>query len=63
VKDAGKTVINVAFKTKRGKLLPGGARRLNQLTDSSLDVPYKTLKGFMSIPGPSLPLAKPATKS
>ena len=43
VKDFGKTVVNVAFKTRGGKLLPGGARRLNQITDNSLHVEYPDL--------------------
>ena len=34
VKDSGKKVVNVAFLTRGGKLLPGGARRLNQITDA-----------------------------
>jgi uncharacterized LabA/DUF88 family protein len=41
VKDSGKCVVNVAFKTPNGKLLPGGARRLNQLTDWSYEVQYE----------------------
>lgn len=40
VKDRGKKVVNVAFQTRGGKLLPGGARRLNHLTDTSLQIPY-----------------------
>jgi uncharacterized LabA/DUF88 family protein len=31
-KDFGKTVINVSFLTRNGRLLPGGARRLNNET-------------------------------
>jgi uncharacterized LabA/DUF88 family protein len=48
-KDSGKRVINVAFKTRGGKLLPGGARRLNQITDWSLDIPYKDLATHLNI--------------
>ena len=33
IKDYGKRVVNVAFETRGGKLLPGGARGLNQATD------------------------------
>ncbi len=47
LKDAGKTVINVAFEKPDGKLLPGGARRLNIITDSSLNVPFADLRAFM----------------
>ncbi len=60
VKDAGKTVVNVAFQGRKGKLLPGGARRLNLLTDSSIAVPQDTLKKFLGIPGPVLPFATDA---
>jgi uncharacterized LabA/DUF88 family protein len=60
VKDAGKTVINVAFEDKKGKLLPGGARRLNHLTDSSIAVPHNTLREFLGIPDPVLPFATDA---
>ncbi len=49
VKDFGKTVINVAFKTRSGKLLPGGARRLNQITDWSLDLEYEQLAEHLKI--------------
>jgi uncharacterized LabA/DUF88 family protein len=47
LKDSGKTVINVAFQRRSGKMLPGGARRLNIVTDSSLIVPYNTLRAYM----------------
>ncbi len=50
IKNAGKTTMNVAFKTRGGRLLPGGARRLNQETDSGLEVTYKDLAGFLAIP-------------
>jgi uncharacterized LabA/DUF88 family protein len=49
LKDAGKTVINVAFKRRNQALLPGGARRLNIVTDASISVPYDTLKSFMCL--------------
>ena len=60
VKDAGKTVVNVAFQGRKGKLLPGGARRLNLLTDSSIAVPQDTLMKFLGILGPVLPFATDA---
>ncbi len=47
VKDSGKTVINVAFEARNGRLLPGGARRLNHLTDSAVIVKYADLKSFL----------------
>ena len=49
VKDAGKTVVNVAFEDQGGRLLPGGARRLNSLTDTSVSVPYDKLRDFLQI--------------
>lgn len=49
VKDLGKKVINVAFLTRKGNLLPGGARRLNQITDWSLSVTYDELKTFLQL--------------
>lgn len=47
VKDAGKTVANVAFKTAKNKLLPGGARRLNQRADASIEVSHEILRGYL----------------
>ena len=49
VKDSGKRVINVAFRTRGGSLLPGGARRLNQVTDWSIDVRYEILGPFLGL--------------
>lgn len=49
VKDSGKRVVNVAFRTRDGRLLPGGARRLNQHTDWSLDVPYDVFRTFLNL--------------
>ena len=49
LKDAGKTVINVAFMQRNGKLLPGGARQLNIISDSSYSVPYDRLKSYMGL--------------
>ncbi len=49
VKDSGKRVINVAFRTRGGALLPGGARRLNQVTDWSIDIEYATLGPFLGL--------------
>ena len=51
VKDRGKRVVNVAFTTRDGRLLPGGARRLNQVTDRVLTVGYDQMKQYM-LPDP-----------
>ena len=48
-KDSGKTVINVAFEARNGLLLPGGARRLNQMTDHALIVKHADLKTYMGL--------------
>jgi len=40
IKDFGKIVVNVVFRARNGKLLPGGARRLNQLTDDCIEINY-----------------------
>lgn len=49
VKDSGKRVINVAFRTRGGRLLPGGARRLNQVTDWSFEINYGDLGRFLGL--------------
>ena len=49
VKDSGRRVVNVAFQTRGGKLLPGGARRLNQVTDRSLTVTHQTLASYLGL--------------
>ena len=49
VKDIGKLVVNVSFSTRSGKLLPGGARRLNQMSDWSLCVPYSDMKALLHL--------------
>jgi len=43
IKDYGKHVVNVAFLTSENNLLPGGARRLNQATDSSFLISHTDL--------------------
>ena len=43
IKDSGKRAINVVFRTRGGRLLPGGARWLNEITDWSLEVKYDDL--------------------
>lgn len=57
LKDSGKTVINVAFEKRNGELLPGGARRLNIVTDASLSVPYEKLRNLMGLGSTRLPTA------
>ena len=52
VKDSGKQIINVSFLKRDGKVLPGGARRLNQTTDRTIEMSYSDLKKFMSL-GPT----------
>ena len=47
IKDSGKRVMNVCFLQRDGRLLPGGARRLNQCTDRVIRFPYARLLSFM----------------
>ena len=49
VKDSGKRVVNAAFQTRSGQLLPGGARRLNQVTDDSLEIEFSILSKFLGL--------------
>ncbi len=49
-KDKGKHVVNVTFLARNGDVLPGGARRLNQITDRSYQVSHSTLQAFLNIP-------------
>lgn len=49
LKDYGKRIVNVSFRTRGGQLLPGGARRLNQVTDWSFDIPYGSLAEHLNI--------------
>lgn len=49
LKDYGKWTVNVAFLTRSGQLLPGGARRLNQVTDWSFNIPYESLQEHLHI--------------
>ena len=51
-KDLGKQVINVAFLARNGRLLPGGARRLNEITDWSLKVEYDRFRNILKLPEP-----------
>ncbi len=47
IKDSGKRTVNVAFLTENDRLLPGGAKRLNQSTDWSIEVKYSDLKTYL----------------
>ena len=47
IKDSGKIVKNVCFLTRDNHILPGGARRLNQITDAVLDIKYDDLRKFL----------------
>ena len=49
IKDSGKRAINVAFLTRGGRLLPGGARRLNQTTDWSINIEYGDLGPLLGL--------------
>ncbi len=49
VKDFGKKVINVGFGTRSGKLLPGGAWRLNLMTDKSERIPYDVFGRYLNL--------------
>lgn len=49
LKDYGKRVVNVAFRNRGGQLLPGGARRLNQVTDWSFEIPYDMLSRYLKV--------------
>lgn len=55
LKDYGKSVVNIAFQTRSGVLLPGGARKLNQVTDWSSTIPYKPLAEHLQIDQLPLP--------
>ena len=61
VKDFGKTIINVAFVARNGKLLPGGARRLNHVTDDRIKIKYDSLARYLNIP--TVTVAKQSTQT
>jgi len=52
VKDSGKHIVNVSFLKRDGRILPGGARRLNQATDSVIEMAYADVHAFMRFPAP-----------
>ena len=49
VKNAGKRVVNVAFRARNNNLLPGGAQRLNATADQSIIVEYAELAQYLNI--------------
>lgn len=49
LKDSGKEVVNVSFKRRDGQILPGGAKRLNQVTDWSYAISYKEFGGYLDL--------------
>ncbi len=59
-KDHGRHMVNVSFLKRDGRLLPGGARRLNQNTDSTIEIDYAEMKSFMRFPQ-RLPVAAAAS--
>ena len=50
VKNCGNRVVNVAFMTRGGALLPGGARRLNKMVDASISLPYPDFRQYLKLP-------------
>ena len=49
-KNAGKTVVNVAFKDDIDKAPPSNAKLLNETADRSLVIPYKIFAKFLKVP-------------
>jgi len=49
LKDHGKRVINVSFEGRNGRLLPGGARRLNEHTDKAVIVKFQDVKAHLKL--------------
>lgn len=48
IKDYGKKVVNVSFLKQNGVKLPGGAWRLNKVTDKVYEMPYNDVLPFMN---------------
>ncbi len=62
-KDSGKQIVNVSFLKRDGRVLPGGARRLNQATDRTVEMPYDAILKHMRFrphTAPAPPLVSPA---
>ena len=49
VKDSGKRVVNVSFRARNNRLLPGGARRLNEAADRSIIIDYADLAKYLNL--------------
>lgn len=49
VKNLGKNVVNVSFEREDGGLLPGGAKKLNEITDWSLQIPFKEFQKALGL--------------
>ena len=49
VKNLGKSVVNIAFKARNGQLLPGGAKRLNHVTDWSMAVEWDEFRKVLAL--------------
>jgi uncharacterized LabA/DUF88 family protein len=59
VKNLGKHVINVAFMARNGVLLPGGAKRLNQVTDWGTALEWAECKQLLRLPDEPQAESKP----
>lgn len=49
IKEKGKWAVNVSFLDSSGKVLPGGATRLNEHTDWFYQIDYEAINGFLHI--------------
>lgn len=49
IKDFGKHTVNVAFRKADGRLLPNGAKRLNQSTDRSIELSHSEMKQYLQL--------------
>ncbi len=49
IKDLGKRVVNIAFQDEKGNLLPGGAWRLQKVTDKMFSIPYNEFEKFLHL--------------
>ena len=49
MKNLGKNVVNVSFEREDGGLLPGGTKKLNEITDWSLQIPFKEFQKALGL--------------
>ena len=49
VKNLGKYVVNVSFEKEDGGLLPGGAKKVNEVTDCSLQIPFEEFQKALGL--------------